>query len=160
YLFDNLDITGSFVIDPGGATVIAYRSGKPLDFDLMAHAIGLTRLAAQARASTANPPETQAGLITIDGKLEVVAVSRIAPDQPMPASRRGAGHVLAFSRVLDAAALDQLGAGYGVRGLRQVSADAAMAQPTMLRLVSADGTPLGTLIWEPKNPGQMMIRGL
>src|SRR5262249_57709216 len=129
YLFDNLDITGSFVLDPRGATVIAYRSGKPLDFDLMAHAVGLNRLAAQARASTGNPPETEAGLITIDGTLEVIAVSRIAPDQPIPDSRRGAGHVLAFSRALDAAALDRLGPGYGAQGVGPGAPDPASAPP-------------------------------
>src|SRR5713101_7377154 len=90
YLYDNFDITGSFVLDPSYATVFAFRNGKPVDFDLTAHASGgLGRLVALARASKANPPATPSGLIAIDGTLQTVAVSRIAPEQPVPDSRRG-----------------------------------------------------------------------
>ena len=61
-----------------------FRSGKPVEFDLTAHASGgLGRLVAVARASKANPPATPSGLIAVDGALQVVAVSRIAPEQPV-----------------------------------------------------------------------------
>jgi signal transduction histidine kinase/DNA-binding NarL/FixJ family response regulator len=161
YLHDNFDISGSFVLDPSYATVFAFRSGKPVEFDLTAHASGgLGQLVAVARASKASPPAAPSGLIAIDGALQVVAVSRIAPEQPVPDSRRGAGHILVFTRDLDAAALGDLAANYGVAQLRFLPAGQPIEQPTMLRLAGPDGTPLGTLVWNPENPGRKMIRGL
>jgi signal transduction histidine kinase/CheY-like chemotaxis protein len=161
YLYDNFNITGSFVLDPSYATIFAYRLGKPVEFDLTGHATGgLARLVSLARASKANPPVPESGFASIDGTLQIVAVSRIAPDQPVSDARRGAGHVLVFSRDLDAAALDGLAKSYGVEQLRFIPPGRNVERRTMLPLTGADGTPLGTLVWKSENPGRQMIRGL
>jgi signal transduction histidine kinase/ActR/RegA family two-component response regulator len=161
YLFQNLDISSSFVVDGDGRTRFAFRQGRQADLDLAAHtAGGLGVLAARARASASRPPVPEAGLLAIDGVIHAVAVARIASDQPDQAEAPGPPAVLIFARMLDAGLLARLAEDYGLARLRLLPAADAAAGPATLALTGPDGTLLGRLAWAAPGPGATIVEQL
>ena len=67
--------------------------------------------------------------------------------------------ILIFTKALDPAALVKMSSNYQLESLRIAASDEALL-PAVLPLTSAAGDRLGFLTWNPKTPGQEMLRWL
>lgn len=92
--------------------------------------------------------------VAVGGGLAVTAAAVLA--SPVAASSRSQS-VAAFVRIVDPAALRRLGEEHGLRDLTSTVEDRASGRG-VLRLIGADGAPLGALTWRPTEPGDETLR--
>jgi diguanylate cyclase (GGDEF)-like protein/PAS domain S-box-containing protein len=129
-------------------------------FSVLHHGFGA--LVDQARAFAQTKPEPATGILkSANGRILLVGISAIAPEDGAAFELPdGPKHVLVFTKALDQDLLDQIGAALPLEGLRLAMGSVDSAGDASLPLLSPDGTRLGTLIWQPHQPGWEFLRSV
>ncbi len=152
---ETFDIGFTFVVGPDGATRYAwYGSARRDDAAEAVLGAGFRALLARSLGRPAGDAAV-AGLVHgPDGPVLVALDAIRRPDgtADLPAGERS---TLVFGRALDGAFLGELAEATGLAGLRLV---AIPPDAATLRLVSADGSPLGALTWRQDWPGWWLRR--
>ena len=112
YAFENYGYETSFVIDGQNRTIYSSMNAERMDLEAFSVLrFGLETLVESARALSEDKPEPSGGLLkTADGKILLVGVSAIAPEDgatfQLPS---GPKHVLIFTKELNQELLDSIG---------------------------------------------------
>ena len=161
YAFENYGYETSFVLDGQNRTIYSSMNAERMDLEAFSVLrFGLETLVESARALSEDKPEPSGGLLkTADGKILLVGVSAIAPEDgatfQLPS---GPKHVLIFTKELNQELLDSIGEALPLEGLRLARANASAAGgDAILPLMAPDGTELGTLVWQPHEPGRQFL---
>jgi diguanylate cyclase (GGDEF)-like protein/PAS domain S-box-containing protein len=164
YAFENYGYETSFVIDGQNRTIYSSMNAERMDLEAFSVLrFGLGILVESARALSADKPEPAGGLLkTADGKILLVGVSAIAPEDgatfQLPS---GPKFALIFTKELNQELLDSIGEALPLEGLRLARANAnASDGDAILPLVAPDGTELGTLVWQPHEPGRQFLESV
>ena len=164
YAFENYGYETSFVIDGQNRTIYSSMNAERMDLEAFSVLrFGLETLVESARALSEDKPEPSGGLLkTADGKILLVGVSAIAPEDgatfQLPS---GPKHVLIFTKELNQELLDSIGGALPLEGLRLARANASAAGgDAILPLMAPDGTELGTLVWQPHEPGRQFLESV
>jgi diguanylate cyclase (GGDEF)-like protein/PAS domain S-box-containing protein len=163
YAFENYGYERSFVLDGQNRTIYSSIDAERVDdeaFSVLRH--GLETLVEQARRLAQAKSEPATGILrTPDGQILLVGASAIAPEEgatfELP---EGPNYVLVFTKTLDQALLDLIGGALPLEGLRLAEESAARTGDATLPLVAPDGTRLGTLTWQPHQPGWEFLRSV
>ena len=134
----------------------------------------IRRLIAQARSMRPDPATAANGFAIIDGQLNLVGASRVAPNGPLPPSFDGAKSVVfLLTTIVDAPFLASIPADFGFHQLQILPAaapDAATSEASILRngwrglwepatlSIGPGGAPPITLGWQPQRPGNRFMQ--
>jgi len=157
YMHKTFGITSSFVLGGGNRLLYAMVGGERRMSDpLSMFQEGLEKLLERARAaSLTTVPFPVTGFVKAGNMIHIASLSLLAhTEKPIVTDS-----VLIFTRALDKAALAQMSLNYKLEGLRMAAKDEVLL-PAAMPLMSAEGGTLGFLTWNPKTPGQDMLRWL
>ena len=161
YAFENYGYETSFVIDGQNRTIYSSMNAERMDLEAFTVLrFGLEALVETARALSEDKPEPAGGLLkTVDGRILLVGVSAIAPEDgatfDLPP---GPKYALIFTKELDQELLDSIGEALPLEGLRMAtSAVREAGGEGILPLIAPDGTEVGTLVWQPHQPGRQFL---
>jgi len=157
YMNKTFGITSSFVLDADNRPLYAMIEGKRRSSNpLSVYQSGLEALVERARAGPRNRiPVPVTGFIKGGQTVHIASVSLLAhTEKPIVTDS-----ILIFTRALDPAALEKIAANYRLDGLRMATGNEALL-PAALPLNSPAGGTLGHLTWEPRTPGQDILRWL
>ena len=161
YIYDLHGFELSFVIDRADRTIYGQIDGESTAAEaaaLLSH--GLDRLIMQARAAPLDEPQPATGLLALDDQIVMVGVSAVTPEEGaeivLPPGPRA---VLVYVKKLDQAFLDSVAEPLPVTDLKLASAGAAAVAAT-LPLIAPDGARLGSLVWQPHQPGWEFLRSV
>lgn len=164
YAFENYGYETSFVIDGQNRTIYSSANSERVDVEAFSVLqFGLDALVEKARALAENKPEPAGGFLkTVDGRILLVGVSAIAPEDgakfQLPPGRK---FVLIFTKQLDQDLLDLIGGALPLQRLRLAGENAnASSGDAILPLIAPDGTELGTLVWQPHKPGRQFLESV
>jgi diguanylate cyclase (GGDEF)-like protein/PAS domain S-box-containing protein len=164
YAFENYGYENSFVIDGRNRTIYSSANAERVSveaFSLLES--GLEILVDRARALADGKPEPAGGLLkTVDGKILLVGVSAIVPEEGATFQLPPGLHsVLVFTKELDPDLLETIGGALPLERLWLAGANAnAPAGDAILPLVPPDGTELGALVWQPHKPGRQFLESI
>ena len=157
YMHKTFGIASSFVLNAGNRPVCAMIDGKRRTSDpLSMFQAGLDKLLERARAASLTAvPFPVTGFVKAGETIHIASISLLAhKEKPIVTDA-----ILIFTKALDPAALVKMSSNYQLEGLRIAASDEALL-PAVLPLTSAAGDRLGFLTWNPKTPGQEMLRWL
>ncbi|WP_299620380.1 ATP-binding protein [Pelagibius sp.] len=158
YLLEAFGIRCLWVVGPDNETKIAFVDGRPTDvpiFDRLPPNVStLLDAARQGRTIDAVP---EAGFISLNGQLEVIAASIVAPfeqvgDPPAPED----ASVVVFTRPLanDFFAASSLGSLLEMPKFVDSPPDPGLAGHQVMGL---DGVPVGHVVWQERRPGDDLL---
>ena len=155
-LYKDFGLQGVFVIDGAGRTVYSVIKGE-----LKAVAIGdwldqhVDTIINQAREAAKNETPVTA-IFNVGGVPALIAAAALTPGtDPTIDVDEGPASVMVFVSILDAPKIEAIGAEYGVKGLRVLSASET---PSSAVLPLGENGSAGTLSWDPEKPGQELLR--
>ena len=161
YIYDLHGFELSFVVDRSNRTIYGQVDGEPTEVTaaaLLSH--GLDRLIQQARSAPLDEPQPATGLLALGDDIVIVGVSAVTPeagaDVALPAGPRV---VLVYAKKLDQAFLDTVAAPLPITDLQLVAAGTAVSA-AVLPLIAPDGAHLGSLAWQPHQPGWEFLRSV
>ena len=157
YMHKTFGIASSFVLNAGNRPVYAMIDGKRRTSDpLSMFQAGLDKLLERARAASLTAvPFPVTGFVKAGETIHIASISLLAhKEKPIVTDA-----ILIFTKALDPAALVKMSSNYQLESLRIAASDEALL-PAVLPLTSAAGDRLGFLTWNPKTPGQEMLRWL
>lgn len=161
YLVESFEIDAVFVIGGDDKIQYAAEAGVPVTPPLLsAFSSGITEQLQQARAVAEPVPTPLTGLLSIEGKPYLVALTALTTTEMTDKDRalvQGQHAVLLFAKQLDQELLDTLADTYQLTDLHWLSPG---APPTLaeLPLHTVSGLALGRLAWTPTLPGEVLIR--
>lgn len=134
----------------------------------------IRRLIAQARAMKPDPAAAANGFAVIDGQLNLVGASRVAPNEPAPAALDNTPSVaFVLTTIVDAPFLASIPADFGFHQLQILPASAAesatsesgilrngwlgLREPATLSIGPPGAAPI-TLGWQPQRPGNRFMQ--
>ena len=151
----------SLVIDRADQTVYEQLDGdrRPdLDaFEVLTPELRI--LVEQTRDSPMEEPEPAMGLLPFGDGLVLVGVSAVTPQEPgsVPLAE-GPRMVLVYAKKLTQDLLDSIAEPLPLTDLRLVTPDAAVSTAAVLPLLAPGGDLLGSLVWQPHQPGRAFLR--
>lgn len=157
YMFEAFGITTSFVLDAGNTPVYGMMYGKRRTIDPLAmFQTGLENLLERARAaSLTKVPFPVTGFVKAGKTIHIASVSLLAhTEKPIVTDK-----ILIFTRALDQGALTKISSNYKLEELRMAAKEEPM-HDVEIPLKSSKGDFLGFLTWNPRTPGQDMLRWL
>jgi diguanylate cyclase (GGDEF)-like protein/PAS domain S-box-containing protein len=165
YAFENYGYETSFVIDGQNRTIYSSANAERVNdeaFSALRHGLGILVEKARSLAEGGKPEPAGGWLKTADGRILLVGVSAIAPEEgasfDLPA---GPNFVLIFTKELNQDLLDVIGGALPLEGLRLAGEKAsASGGAASLPLIAPDGTELGTLVWQPHKPGLRFLESV
>ncbi|WP_458385917.1 putative bifunctional diguanylate cyclase/phosphodiesterase [Rhizobium pisi] len=108
------------------------------------------------RASAAQPNRALANLMRLEGRPTIVGV--VAIDEAPQGQQQPARQFLIVVRFIDGAALDELSRQQGLNGARFArTADADENEVAFQIDATANGEPIGFIVWRPDLPGSRVI---
>ena len=153
-LYGDFGINGVFVIGPSNKTTYTVIDGE---YTAVAadHWVGssIQSIVASARAhEDAEVPVIE--FMMVDGTLLLVAAAAITPGTDPTVERdNGLASVLVFAQSFDEQRLTELGASFGISGLRLAKPD----EKTPTRIALGSTVISGIVTWQPPTPGQNML---
>ena len=151
----------SLVIDRADQTVYEQLDGErrpDLDaFEVLTPELRI--LVEQTRDSPMAEPEPAVGLLPFGDGLVLVGVSAVTPQEPgsVPLAE-GPRMVLVYAKKLTQDLLDSIAEPLPLTDLRLVTPDVAVSTAAFLPLLAPGGDLLGSLVWQPHQPGRAFLR--
>lgn len=157
YMHKTFGITSSFVLDADNRPIYAMVDGERRMTDpLKIFQAGFGKLLERARsASLTAVPFPVTGFVKAGETVHIASVSLLAhTEKPIVTDS-----VLIFTKALDSPALAKMAMNYKLENLR-IAAVGDVTLPAAVPMASSAGGTLGFLTWQPKTPGQDMLRWL
>jgi signal transduction histidine kinase len=167
WAYEGLNMDATVVVDGTGEVVYGMVAGERLGPAVLERfGTGLRELITATQAAALQPGATEdAGLgssayVRLDGAVAIASASPVVyTDGTLPGLRGAAPAILVYVRTIDDELLQAIAGRYLLTGLRLADAGAP-PEGVSLPLTSAGGAVLGTLVWEPEQPGFDTIRPL
>ena len=157
YVFDELHVEQSFVVDAAGHLHYAMRN-RLTDPAQMHIDPNLQRLAIDAARKASSVPLGQ--ILLVDGRPSIVGIQKLAPSTGKFASYGDTGAAMVFVDYLDdPLILREIELTYALDGLRFSPTAGGVATGSIPLHNSAGGT-IGWLSWDQYLPGQKTMKGL
>jgi signal transduction histidine kinase len=164
YYADYMDHEVTLVHDGAGALLLASRESEPVDASdvagIRAATAGMldavmteSRTAARRGAVAFDAAASRSGVVSVDGKAWLVAVSTVVPEDDGTARPEADAVVVSLKPL--SAVVESLGADLKLQGAAFATADPSGAAVAVL---GPDGGLLGWLTWIPDRPGTAVVR--
>jgi signal transduction histidine kinase len=163
YLHKTFEIERAMVLDPAGRPIFTFQAGEARSPDVAVAGLGrIVQLAAAARRSSPNDPESVADFVRLDNDLMLVAAGAITRFRPLTdvADDPGPRSVLLLMYCIDAAYLSRLQADYAFAGLRLVAAGEKLDGRPVLPLRNSNDAAIAALTWDSQRPGYAVTRDM
>ncbi|RYD90961.1 MAG: hypothetical protein EOP61_28500, partial [Sphingomonadales bacterium] len=140
-----------FVLDDRGRTIYASARSERTSTYTARIADGVLDRLIESLRRMPGQDRRKVILTTIDGGAALLGAASIIPSSNR--ERMPRPHYLVFAKKLDPALLEPMSREYGLAGLR-IAAPGLNGVP----LINDSGRSIGTLVWEPANPGSELRR--
>jgi len=154
WLRDTMGVTGSFVLDGEDRLLFSLFADGASVPPIERWTGGLGRLIGEARQAPVDGTAPASGLLSIDGRVHIVAVAALTPFED-PASWQGPRHLLGIVQAFDARLLADMARNFDLPGLALASPGAAPSMGLPLR--GPDSTRLAALVWRLDRPGDVLL---
>jgi diguanylate cyclase (GGDEF)-like protein/PAS domain S-box-containing protein len=105
-------------------------------------------------------PSPAVGLLPFGEGLVLVGVSAVTPQEPGSVEIPEGRMVLVYAKKLTPDLLDSIAEPLPLTDLRLVRSDASVKSAAFLPLLAPEGELLGTLVWNPHQPGHAFLRAV
>jgi len=158
YLTDTFKVSDLFIINSQNEAVLLLKDGVVDHFNYTTiNRDALTVLFAEARQS-GTVPEPVSGIVMINGTPALVGVAVLAPEDgtSLPSPRP----LLVLAKRLETEYLQDLSKQYRLRDLHFKPVGQDSVDKCTVKIMNPMGKNLGRLVWQPENPGNLVLSKL
>lgn len=157
FLHETADLSLTVVIDAQDIATLIYRDGERLPPEPLQNMTAEFEDRLQAlRHGALDPPDVDAGLLSLSGQTYVVGMTPISPEYPEPGYEGHDRAIMLLGRALTPERLSKIADDFGLDDLKFTDMQPDAGIPAIQQFDIA-GRPLGWLCWTANTPGRTWL---